>query len=277
MRLVARIAWLPLLIWPVGSGCNRNPFVSQQASPWQQQPQPQQQAQLAQLQDLDRRASQLDANNRDLHSQLAQSQQQARLLQDQVTLLQKRLSETAGQLRDMQVAKQEVEKRVEGLQASTRFRGGAAISANNSVRTSLAVVQIPGFEVRQDGDVIRIAIPADQLFPPGAAQLHAGAYQLIDRVAAAIASSYPRQIVGIEGYTDAAPVGGGFTSNHQLAAAQTLAVFDHLRRLNRLSDRQLFVMAQGANRPRASNATPAGRAENRRVELVIYPETAEDR
>ena len=54
---------------------------------------------------------------------------------------------------------------------------------------------------------------------------------------------------------------------------QALAVFDILTRRNHLPARQLFVMGLGANHPRASNATDAGRAKNRRIELVIYPQT----
>ncbi len=40
-----------------------------------------------------------------------------------------------------------------------------------------------------------------------------------------------------------------------------------------MPSQQLFTVAQGENNPRQSNATAAGRAANRRIELVIYPET----
>ena len=145
------------------------------------------------------------------------------------------------------------------------------------MQKSLRVLQMPGFDVRQDGDVIRIAIPSDQLFQPGSAQLRNGAHQLIDTVGTAVARSYPRQIISVEAYTDSGPVGGGYASRHQLTANQAMAVLDQLTRQNRLSDRQLFMVAQGANHPRASNATSAGQAQNRRVELVVYPETIDGR
>ena len=56
--------------------------------------------------------------------------------------------------------------------------------------------------------------------------------------------------------------------------AQSIMVFDFLTTRTPLSDRQMFLVAHGANHPVVSNATAAGRQRNRRVECVIYPEQA---
>jgi chemotaxis protein MotB len=48
---------------------------------------------------------------------------------------------------------------------------------------------------------------------------------------------------------------------------------DQLVRRNGVPMQQLFVIAHGPNHPLADNQSPAGRADNRRIELVIYPET----
>ena len=147
------------------------------------------------------------------------------------------------------------------------------ITANNSVRQSLQLIDIEGVEVRQEQDVIRIQMPSDELFRRGTIQLTPTAYAYLDKVADAIARHYPRQRIGIEGHTDSAPASGASgVTNHQLSSMQSLAVFDILTRRNRLPARQFFVLGMGANHPRASNATDAGRAKNRRIELVIYPQ-----
>jgi flagellar motor protein MotB len=49
-------------------------------------------------------------------------------------------------------------------------------------------------------------------------------------------------------------------------------VFDFLCGRTTLKPGQLFVVAHGPNHPVVSNATAAGRARNRRIELVVYPE-----
>jgi outer membrane protein OmpA-like peptidoglycan-associated protein len=37
--------------------------------------------------------------------------------------------------------------------------------------------------------------------------------------------------------------------------------------------RQLFVVGHGSSHPIVSNATDAGRARNRRIDIVVYPDT----
>lgn len=266
-----RYLWMLVGACLCAGGCRQDAFQTGQ-TPLALQP-AQQPAYQSQMQELQRRVGELDVSNRELHTRLAQAEQQQQIYRDQTQLLQQQLRDTANQLRETQLARQDAEKNVQMLQASTRKQGGAMITANNSVRQALATIDIPGVDVRQDQDVIRIEMPADELFQAGTVQLTPSAYAYLDKVADAIARNYPRQRIAIEGHTDSAPaIGGTATTNHQLSAQQALAVFDILTRRNHFPPRQLFVMGLGANHPRASNATEAGRAKNRRVELVVYPQ-----
>ncbi len=256
-----------------------------------------QQMELQGLADLRRRAMELDANNRDLHTQLAQSQQQNRLHEDQLNLIKQQLNDTAQRLaesmrtqaelaRQMQSIRQDADQQIEmahqharnkvaAVETTLRRRGGATIRANSSVHQKLATIQIAGVNVRQDGDVVRIELPSDQVFQPGTATLQPNGAQLIDRVASAIHQHYARQKIGIESHTDSRPPsGGGWRSNHQLSAAQAMAVFEQFTTRQQFTPQQLFVLGHGPNYPIASNGTPGGQQRNRRVEIVIYPETA---
>ncbi|MFO0868153.1 MAG: OmpA family protein [Pirellulales bacterium] len=262
--------------WALLVGCNSNPFApAGQTSAWQQAGQ--QQPYEAQLAELNRRSGQLDANNRDLHAQLAQTTQQVQVMREQVSLLQRQLQDSAQQLRDSQVARQDAEQKLETLMASYQRRGGAVITANSSIRQTLLPVEIPGISVRQDGDVIRIELPTDQLFVGGGTQLQPTAYLALDQVATAILRTYPRQRVGIEAHADGGANPALASSSHQLTTAQATAVLDQLVQRNRLPPQQLFVVGHGANHPRAANSTADGRTKNRRVEIVIYPETIDGR
>ncbi|MCA9262598.1 MAG: OmpA family protein [Planctomycetales bacterium] len=243
----------------------------------------QQRRELEQMDELRRRTLELDANNRELHSQLAQSHLQKRLLEDQSKLLKQQLDDAGQKLaqasQDRQFADQQMSQmndQVSALQASIQKRSGATIRANSSPRQNLEAIQIAGVTVRQDGDVVRIELPSDQLFAPQTATLTQQAQPVLDQVAVAVGQHYSRQMIGVESHTDNAPVNPSvWRSNHQLSAAQAMAVFDYLSSRHRFGERQLFVLGHGPNYPIASNATPSGQQRNRRVEVVIYPETVD--
>ena len=247
----------------------------QQGAPWAATPNAAQNQQLAaQMQSLQQSAAKLDTNNRDLHRQLAEARQQSQLLQDRVSLLSRQLGEATEKLASANTARMAADKRVEAFSASTRGRGGATITANNSLKTSLQPVQVQGVEIRSDGDVLRIEIQAERLFHPGTATLHQGAYSVLDQIGGGLAQNYPQQIIGIEGHSDSDSIASPqFRSQHQLTGAQAQGVFDVLVQRSRLSAQRLCVVGHGPNHPVVSNGTPEGKARNRRIELVIYPET----
>ena len=268
-------------------GCNRNPYAMNPYAmnggtmPATQQammgvnPMMQQMAnQAPQFAEMQRRMQLLDDTNRTLTTQLAQAQQQMQVARDRADLLAKQLQDTTGQLQQSLLAQRQTESQALGMQASLSKRGGAKLTANNSIASTTSTLQIPGAQVVREGELIRVRIPADQLFAPGTAQLiSSGSYQL-DQVATTLSNQFGRQRVGIEGHTDTGQLyGGQFTTPYQLAGAQSQAVMDQLVRRNNLPTQQLFVIAHGPNHPIGDNQTAAGRADNRRIEIVIYPET----
>lgn len=158
-----------------------------------------------------------------------------------------------------------------GTSAPTQF-GGATIRANNSLMQRLSQIQIPGGQARMDGDVIRIEFPSDRVFVPGTYQIQPAQLPVLQNIAGTIRNSFAKNIVGIEAHWDGTPLNPSTTTHHQLTATQSLAVFDNLVRLG-LPKNQLFTMAMASNRPRHPQGTAGGISPNRRIELVIYPET----
>lgn len=236
---------------------------------------PQQQTALAQqTQQYQQRAATLDRDNQELESMLAQTRQQTQLLQEQIAATQTQLRDTTNRLASVQSDNDLLRNRTTALAASVQTRSQAEIRANNSLLRSLTITNMPGINVRQDGDVIRIELPADQLFNAGTAQPKAGADALVRTIAADLAQNYPQQLIGIEGHTDGSPVTSPqYPTDQHLAVAQSMAVYDGLTRIGGLPPKQLFVVGHGASHPLVSNGTEPGRARNRRIEIVIYPET----
>jgi flagellar motor protein MotB len=236
---------------------------------------PEQQAAMAQqTQQYQQRAASLDRDNQELESLLAQTRQQIQLLEEQVRATQTQLRDTTDRLASVQADNDQLRNRTTALAASVQTRSQAEIRANNSLLRSLSIANLPGINVRQDGDVIRIELPGDQLFNFGTGQLKLGADGLLRTVAADLAQNYPQQMIGIEGHADGSPMTSPqFPTDQHLTVAQAMAVYDLLTRAGGMPHRQLFVVGHGGSHPIVSNATDAGRARNRRIELVIYPET----
>ena len=61
-----------------------------------------------------------------------------------------------------------------------------------------------------------------------------------------------------------------FKDNQALSEARAKAVADYFQHALGLSDSAITTSGKGDTQPIASNATPSGRAKNRRVEIVIY-------
>lgn len=257
------------LLTLAAAGCQQNPNVAQQQAPFQQQ----QLAMMQRQQELASRSGSLDVDNQELQSKLAQTQQQNHLLQDQVNVMRDQLNSTTQQLAQAHESQITTEQQARALTASLQKRNGASITANSSLARNLPTMNIPGIEIRQDADVVRVELPADKLFNPGTVQLRSDAPLLLDAVANELQRAYPNQIIGVEGHTDTDSPPAGWTSNQQLSTSRASSVLDYLTTRSRIKPQQLFLVAHGSNHPVVSNASLQGKARNRRVELVVYPET----
>lgn len=264
---------------PVLAGCQSNPLAPQGQAQLQKLQQDQQTLIAENRRLVDERVK-LDRDNQEHSKLLAQSQQLVQQRENELSLVQNQLREVTAQLAQANSQKTDAENQAKALLASSRRHGGATITANNSLRANLPQFNLAGVQARVEGDLIRITISADQLFQAGTATLLPEAPNLIDNIAAEIARRYGDQIVGIEGHTDStngqwSSAGGpSLATGHQVSVAQAGAVYEQIAGRGRLRASQMFVVGFGPNHPLYSNADPAGRAANRRVELVIYPDRA---
>ncbi|HVX61087.1 MAG TPA: OmpA family protein [Pirellulales bacterium] len=275
MRFVATAATFWLLTFAAVAGCAQNPYVLQGKL---QDVQQQHLALTQKHQELVSRANKLDQDNQEQQALLAQAQQQRKVVEDQLAAVREQLSGATAQLAQLRDERFQVDKKVETLTASMKRKAGATITANNSLKEQLPSIEIPGVEVRHDGDVVRIELPGARLFDSGGARLLNSAPSVIDAVAAEVARTYPNQLIGIEGHTDSDPINNQvWRDNHHLSLGRAMAVYDYLATRTQLKPQQLFVVGHGANHPVVSNGTPAGKDRNRRVELVVYPEKASTR
>ena len=119
---------------------------------------------------------------------------------------------------------------------------------------------------------IKVAVNSELLFPSGGWEMSEGAKTSIAKIAAILAPHQTAKI-NVNGYTDSTPIGPGLKKE----GITTNLILSQKRADNVMQ----YMISQGVNPalvsahgygdayPVASNDTPAGRAQNRRVELTV--------
>ena len=107
----------------------------------------------------------------------------------------------------------------------------------------------------------------DVLFEFGRADLKAGAVRGLDRLVSLL-KEYPERNLLIEGHTDNV----GSDSSNMLLSQRRADAVDNALLVAGLDRAHVTARGLGEAYPVASNDTPAGRQQNRRVEIYILPE-----
>jgi chemotaxis protein MotB len=121
-------------------------------------------------------------------------------------------------------------------------------------------------------DAIKVSINDDLLFPSGGSEMSAAAKSSVAKVAAILAPHQKNKIL-VNGYTDTTPIGPelaaqGITTNLILSQRRADNVMQFMISQG-VKPNMVSAQGFGEASPVASNDTPEGRAQNRRVELTI--------
>jgi len=116
--------------------------------------------------------------------------------------------------------------------------------------------------------VIRL-LTNNLVFDSGEATLKSTATPLLSRVSHLIVSMQMQNPISVEGNTDNVPISGGeFPSNWELSTARADAVLEFLIH-HGVSQQHLAAVGFSDQNPVAPNTSAAGRALNRRVDIVV--------
>lgn len=105
-------------------------------------------------------------------------------------------------------------------------------------------------------------------FVTGSANLSGVGNEIVD--ASALVLRHFDNAIEVAGYTDNQAISGSlFQNNWALSAARASTVVVRMTQADGVNPGQVLLLGYGQYHPLASNATPAGRAQNRRVNIVI--------
>jgi chemotaxis protein MotB len=122
-------------------------------------------------------------------------------------------------------------------------------------------------EVRLDDRGVVIVLSDDVLFASGTAVLSGDARAVLTEIAGALGDE--SQEIMVEGHADDQPTGATFPSNWELSSARATAVVRELLSLSGIQPHRISASGRADTVPRADNSTAAGRASNRRVEIIV--------
>jgi chemotaxis protein MotB len=172
----------------------------------------------------------------------------------------------------------ELEAKISDLEAQ-RMRERQEFEEARKMMESRLRDEIKGDKIslRLDESGLAIILSDDILFDSGKADLKKQAYPVLDYLITIINDKVPGKNIGVTGHTDNVPIKfSGWKSNWELSTARATNVLYYLEN-NGVAPKRLSSTGYGEHRPIASNDTTAGKAKNRRVEIVILPEFAEER
>jgi chemotaxis protein MotB len=139
-------------------------------------------------------------------------------------------------------------------------------------RTMSAEIAADQARITRLQNAIKVTVNNELLFPSGDWDMPVQAQQTIGKMAPILAPMQQTRIQ-VNGYTDNVPIGPGLvrqgiTSNQELSQKRADNVMQFM--ISRgVNPRLVSAQGFGEKDPVASNDTPAGRAQNRRVELTV--------
>ncbi|MGZ2484460.1 outer membrane protein OmpA-like peptidoglycan-associated protein [Rhizobium pisi] len=125
-----------------------------------------------------------------------------------------------------------------------------------------------GISVTRNGDNIILNMPSNITFDVDQDAVKPGFYPTLNSVAIVL-RKFNRTLIDVNGHTDST---GSLQHNQDLSQRRALSVADYLGGQG-IDQRRVSAVGFGPSQPVASNASEAGRAQNRRVEIQIAPIT----
>lgn len=115
-------------------------------------------------------------------------------------------------------------------------------------------------------------------FESGEATISPEGYQALDRFVEHLRSVSPGQLIRVEGHADNMEIGPSLKSvyptNWDLSKARASGVLRYIVEKGGIDTASISSVGYGDTKPIASNATEAGRQQNRRVDIVLYSSEA---
>jgi chemotaxis protein MotB len=215
-------------------------------------------------------------------------------LQGQIAALQSQKKELERDLSGLRQDKERVETELKGLneRLAQLERQTAEVSTQKDeeirklkgtyddlVKDLKGEIEKGEIKVTQIRDRLSVNLVEKVLFDSGHAEVKAQGEAVLKKVGAILHDVKGKEI-RVEGYTDDVPIGESlrkrFPTNWELSTQRATNVLRFLQDQAGLDGARLSAVGYGPFRAVADNKTPEGRAQNRRIEIVLVPQDVKE-
>jgi chemotaxis protein MotB len=236
--------------------------------------------------------SDLEAKNKDLNIRFLNSQQELTGATTRVKSLEEQITAGRANLTALQAALDKcltssgqgnvnISKLVDEINSSNKYIQQLVNSKNksdslnmvltNNLTRSLSQQESKDVNVQVLKGVVYVSLSDNMLYKSGGYEISDKANETLSKIAKII-TDYKDYDVLIEGNTDSEPISKpNIRNNWDLSALRASSVVMALQTTYNVDPKRLTAGGRGEYNPLTSNDTPAGKARNRRTQIIITP------
>lgn len=180
------------------------------------------------------------------------------------------LSSTQEQLSSKALTIEEQQKRLEALQKLIDQQRSVVENLRNTINKALGQYKAEDLDVFVKDGKVYVSLQEKLLFKSGSAVVGKEGQEALGKIAQVLNTDPKIQIV-VEGHTDSIPIRRTFEDNWALSTARAVSIVRILTKDYQVDPARVVASGHSYFDPRDTNATPEGRALNRRTEIILSP------
>lgn len=183
---------------------------------------------------------------------------------------QQQLNSTKQQLNSSTLTIEEQQKRLESLQKLIDQQRSVVENLHKTINNALGQYKAEDLDIFVKNGKVYVSLQEKLLFKSGSAVVGKEGVEALGKIAQVLNSDAKIQIL-VEGHTDSIPIRKTFEDNWALSTARAVSIVRILTKNYEVDPARVIASGHSYFDPRDSNATPEGRALNRRTEIILSP------
>lgn len=223
-------------------------------------------SQSSQLTESQQREQRLQTELADARNALATAKTDAEAVRNELSLTKGELAKQTNQLGGMEQDLSQRSQRIAELERAIKEKEDRIQAIRTTIDRTLRGFSASDLTVREQDGKIYVSMSQDLLFPSGSKTINAKGKDALAQLAGALVSNSDIAIT-VEGHTDA---DGNENTNWDLSVARATSVLKELTK-NGVEPTRIIASGRGEYFPVDTNDTAAGKARNRRTEIILTP------